>query len=74
MQIVINPRIETIMKKILLAVLAIATALTVSAQYTAPQIIATGGFHKHHSSGVKNSLSALKAAQKAKLYGWDKED
>lgn len=57
------------MKKILLAVLAIATALTVSAQYTAPQIIATGGFHKHPSSGVKNSLSALKAAQKAKLYG-----
>ena len=57
------------MKKIFLAVLAAATALTVSAQYKAPQIIANGGFHKHASSGVKNSMSALKAAQKAKFYG-----
>ena len=57
------------MKKIFLAVLAVATALTVSAQYKAPQIIANGGFHKHASSGVKNTMSALKAAQKLKVYG-----
>ena len=57
------------MKKIFLAVLAAATVFTVSAQYKAPQIIANGGYHKHASSGVKNSMSALKAAQKAKFYG-----
>ncbi len=58
------------MKKIFLALLAVATAFSVSAQqYKAPQIVANGGFHKHGSSGVKNSMSALKAAQKAKLYG-----
>ena len=57
------------MKKIFLAVLTAATVFTVSAQYKAPQIIANGGYHKHASSGVKNSMSALKAAQKAKFYG-----
>lgn len=57
------------MKKIFLAVLAVATVFTVSAQYKAPQIIANGGYHKHSSSGAKNTISALKAAQKAKLYG-----
>ena len=57
------------MKKIFLAVLAAATALTVSAQYKAPQIVANGGYHTHASSGAKNSMSALKAAQKAKFYG-----
>lgn len=58
------------MKKIFLAVLAVATAFTVSAQqYKAPQIVANGGYHKHASSGAKNSMSALKAAQKLKIYG-----
>jgi glycerophosphoryl diester phosphodiesterase len=57
------------MKKIFLAVLAVATIFTVSAQYKAPQIVANGGFHKHGSSGAKNSMSALKAAQKLKIYG-----
>ncbi|MBE6211630.1 MAG: glycerophosphodiester phosphodiesterase [Rikenellaceae bacterium] len=57
------------MKRIFLAALAAFTVLSVSAQYKAPQIIANAGFHKHASSGVKNSMSALKAAQKAKFYG-----
>jgi glycerophosphoryl diester phosphodiesterase len=57
------------MKKILLAVLAAVAVITVSAQYKAPQIVANGGFHKSPSSGVKNTMSALKAAQKAKFYG-----
>ena len=57
------------MKKIFLAVLTLATAFAVSAQHKAPQIVANGGYHKHESSGVKNSMSALKAAQKAKVYG-----
>ena len=57
------------MKKIFLAVLAVATVFTVSAQYKAPQIVANGGYHKHASSGAKNSMSALKAAQKLKIYG-----
>ena len=57
------------MKKIFLAALAAVAVLTASAQYKAPQIIANGGFHKHASSGVKNTMSALKAAQKGKFYG-----
>jgi glycerophosphoryl diester phosphodiesterase len=58
------------MKKIFLAALAAAAIIAVSAQqYKAPQIIANGGFHKHGSSGAKNSMSALKAAQKLKVYG-----
>ena len=58
------------MKKIFLSLLAVATVFTVSAQqYNAPQIIANGGYHKHASSGVKNTVSALKAAQKLKVYG-----
>ena len=58
------------MKKIFLAVLAVATAFTVSAQqYKAPQVVANGGYHKHASSGAKNSMSALKAALKLKIYG-----
>ena len=57
------------MKKIFLAVVTAVVALTVSAQYKAPQIVANGGYHTHPSSGVKNTMSALKAAQKAKLYG-----
>ena len=57
------------MKKIFLAVVSVATAFMVSAQYKAPQIIANGGYHTHASSGAKNTMSALKAAQKAKFYG-----
>ncbi len=56
------------MKKIFLAVLAVATVFTVSAQYKAPKIVANGGYHTHASSGAKNSMSALKAAQKLKIY------
>ena len=57
------------MKKIFLAILAVATAFAVSAQYKAPQIVANGGYHKAPSSGAKNTISALKAAQKLKIYG-----
>lgn len=57
------------MKKIFLVILAAVATFTVSAQYKAPLIVANGGFHEHPSSGVKNSMSALKAAQKAKVYG-----
>ena len=57
------------MKKIFLAFVSFATAFMVSAQYKAPQIIANGGYHTHASSGSKNTMSALKAAQKAKFYG-----
>ena len=45
--------------------MAVAGLLTASAQYKAPQVVANGGYHKHASSGVKNTMSALKAAQKA---------
>lgn len=57
------------MKKIFLALLAAATTFAVSAQYKAPQIIANGGYHKAGSSGEMNTMSALKAAQKLKIYG-----
>ena len=57
------------MKKIFLALLAAAAVLTASAQYKAPQIVANGGFHKSPASGAKNTMSALKAAQKLKVYG-----
>ena len=49
--------------------LAVATTFAVSAQHAAPQIIANGGYHKAASSGVKNTMSALKAAQKLKVNG-----
>ena len=42
---------------------------TASAQYKAPQIVANGGYHKAPTSGDKNTMSALKAAQKQKVYG-----
>ena len=57
------------MKKIFLAIIAVAGLLTASAQYKAPQIVANGGYHQHASSGAKNTMSALKAAQKGKFYG-----
>ena len=57
------------MKKIFLALAAVAIAFTVSAQYKAPQVIANGGYHQAPSSGAKNTMSALKAAQKLKIYG-----
>ena len=49
--------------------MAVAGLLTASAQYKAPQVVANGGYHKHASSGAKNTMSALKAAQKGKFYG-----
>ena len=57
------------MKKIFLAIMAVAGLLTASAQYKAPQVVANGGYHQHASSGAKNTMSALKAAQKGKFYG-----
>lgn len=57
------------MKKIFLSILAAAAVLTASAQLKAPQIIANGGYHKASEKGARNSMSALKAAQKAKFYG-----
>lgn len=57
------------MKKILLIAVAVIASMAVSAQYKAPQIIANGGYHRSPNSGASNSMSALKAAQKAKLYG-----
>lgn len=57
------------MKKIFLAILAAAAVLTTSAQYKAPQIVANGGYHKASDNGARNTMSALKAAQKAKFYG-----
>lgn len=57
------------MKKIFLAALAAMAVFTVSAQYKAPKIIANGGYHKAATSGEKNTMSALKAAQKLKVYG-----
>ena len=57
------------MKKIFLTLLAAAAVFAVSAQIKAPQIIANGGYHKSPASGAKNTMSALKAAQKIKIYG-----
>ena len=56
------------MKKIFLAILAVAAIFTVSAQYKAPQIVANGGYDIAFEKGARNSMSALKAAQKAKFY------
>ena len=56
------------MKKIFLALLAVAAVFTASAQYKAPKIVANGGYHLSPSSGVKHSMSAFKAAQKLKIY------
>ena len=57
------------MKKIFLTLLAAVAVLAVSAQYKAPKIIANGGYYKSPSSGVRHTMSALKAAQKLKIYG-----
>lgn len=57
------------MKKIFIAILAATAIFTVSAQHKAPQIIANGGYHKAFEKGERNTMSALKAAQKAKFYG-----
>ena len=65
----VNNKNDLDMKKLFLALLAVATTLIASAQYTAPQIVANGGYHKAASSGAKNTMSALKAAQKLKVYG-----
>lgn len=56
------------MKKIFLTLLAVVATFTLSAQYKAPLIVTNGGYYKHPSSGVKNTMSALKAAQKQKVY------
>ena len=56
------------MKKILTLMITAIIGITASAQYKAPQIIAHRGFHASKGA-VRNSLNALKAAQKAKIWG-----
>ena len=56
------------MKKILTLLVVTMIALSTSAQYRAPQIIAHRGFHASKGA-ARNSLNALKAAQKAKFWG-----
>ena len=56
------------MKKILTLLVITMIALSSSAQYRAPKIIAHRGFHASEGA-ARNSLNALKAAQKAKFWG-----
>ena len=56
------------MKKVLIALVAIMIGISASAQYKAPKIIAHRGFHATEGAS-KNSLNALKEAQKAKIWG-----
>ena len=56
------------MKKVLTIIIATMIGLTASAQFKAPKIIAHRGFHASEGA-AKNSLNALKAAQKAKIWG-----
>ncbi len=56
------------MKKTLILLIAAMIGITASAQYKAPEIIAHRGFHATEGAS-KNSLNALKAAQKAKFWG-----
>lgn len=57
------------MKKLFLFVIAMSTAMfTLSAQYKAPKIIAHRGFHATEGA-ARNSLNALKEAQKAGYFG-----
>ena len=56
------------MKKILILLVATMIGFSASAQYKAPKIIAHRGFHATEGA-AKNSLNALKAAQKAELWG-----
>lgn len=57
------------MKKIFLFLIAMTTTMfTVSAQYKAPKIIAHRGFHATEGA-ARNSLNALKEAQKARFFG-----
>lgn len=56
------------MKKILVLIMAAMIGITASAQYKAPKIIAHRGFHASEGA-ARNSLNALKAAQKAKIWG-----
>lgn len=56
------------MKKLFILMIAAMVGLSASAQYKAPQIIAHRGFHAAEGA-ARNSLNALKEAQKAKLWG-----
>ncbi len=56
------------MKKILVLFMAAMIGITASAQLKAPKIIAHRGFHASEGA-ARNSLNALKAAQKAKIWG-----
>lgn len=57
------------MKKIFLILLAMTTAVfSISAQYKAPKIIAHRGYHATEGA-ARNSLNALKNAQKAGYFG-----
>lgn len=56
------------MKKVLILMVVAMIGITASAQYKAPKIIAHRGFHATEGA-AKNSLNALKAAQKAGWWG-----
>lgn len=56
------------MKKIFTLLMAAMIGISASAQYKAPKIIAHRGFHASEGA-ARNSLNALKAAQKAKFWG-----
>lgn len=56
------------MNRILTLLVAVMVGITASAQFKAPKIIAHRGFHASEGA-VRNSLNALKAAQKAKIWG-----
>ncbi len=56
------------MKRLLTLLIATMATFTITAQYKAPKIIAHRGFHATEGA-AKNSLNALKAAQKAKIWG-----
>lgn len=56
------------MRRSLTLFIYIMVAMAASAHYKAPQIIAHRGFHKAEGA-AKNSLNALREAQKAKFWG-----
>ena len=60
--------LNNIVKKAFILLATVMVGITASAQYAAPKIIAHRGFHKSEGA-ARNSLNALKAAQKANIWG-----
>ena len=56
------------MKRVVLLLFAIMVVTAAHAQYKAPQVVAHRGFHKSEGA-AKNSLNALRAAQKEGFWG-----